>query len=295
MGLRDRIRKDIKVLVSEADKLTKKSSDSYKDDRFWQPEVDKAGNGFAVIRFLPAVDGEDLPWVRMFGHSFQGPGGWYIENSLTTIGENDPVGEANNKLWNSGIESDKEIARVRKRKLSYIANILVVKDELNPQNEGKVFLYKFGKKIFDKICDSMNPEFDDEKPINPFDPWEGADFRLRIRNVAGYRNYDKSEFATPAPLFNGEEASIEKVWKLEYPLKEFTDRSNFKSYEELAKRFRLVVGDDLRNVSASRTTVESVKVDDDDDIPFVASRPTSTSVDEEETSALDYFERLAKE
>ena len=217
---------NLKRSRNDLDKLTKAIEDSAspaskeagsKDDtRLWQPTVDKAGNGMAVIRFLPApaVDGDDaLPWVRRFDHGFQGPGGWYIENSLTTLGQKDPVSEYNTTLWNSGIEANKEIARKQKRRLHYIANILVVSDPSNPSNEGQIKLFKFGKKIFDKITEAMNPEFADETPVNPFDMWEGANFKLKIRNVEGYRNYDKSEFADVSALFAGNDEKLEELWK----------------------------------------------------------------------------------
>jgi hypothetical protein len=256
------------------------------DERFWQPEVDAAGNGYAVVRFLdtPAVDGEDgLPWVQIWSHGFQGPGGWYIENSLTTLGKTDPVSEYNTVLWNSGIEANKEIARKQKRKLTYIANVLVISDAKRPQNEGKVFLFKFGKKIFDKIKEQLEPQFADETPMNPFDFWKGADFKIKIRNVEGYRNYDKSEFAAPAALYNGEDAKIEQVWKSAHSLKDFLKPENFKSYDELKAKLDKVLGaggvagatakrvDDeeaaapvIRSAPAKKVTAESVSVDDDD-------------------------------
>ena len=256
------------------------------DDRFWQPEVDAAGNGYAVVRFLdtPAVDGEDgLPWVQIWSHGFQGPGGWYIENSLTTLGKTDPVSEYNTVLWNSGVEANKEIARKQKRKLTYIANVLVISDAKRPQNEGKVFLYKFGKKIFDKIKEQLEPQFADETPMNPFDFWKGANFKIKIRNVEGYRNYDKSEFEAPAALFNGDDAKIEQVWKSAYSLKDFLKPDNFKSYDELKAKLDKVLGaggvagatakrvDDeeaaapvIRSAPAKKVTAESVSVDDDD-------------------------------
>ena len=231
-----------------------------KEDNFWKPEVDKAGNGYAVIRFLPqpSVDGDDaLPWAKVFNHGFQGPGGWYIENSLTTLGQKDPVSEYNSQLWNSGIEANKEVARKQKRRLSYIANIYVVEDSKNPQNEGKVFLYKFGKKIFDKITEAMNPAFEDEKAVNPFDLWVGANFKLKIRKVEGYQNYDKSEFESPSPLLSDDE-KLEAIWKKEYSLKEFLAPENFKSYDELKARLDKVLGLDGSPVVA-KTTVEQAK------------------------------------
>ena len=179
---------------------------SYKDERLWKAVVDKSGNGYAILRFLPAVEGEDMPWAKVWNHAFQGPTGqWYIENSLTTVGKNDPVSEMNSAYWNSGIESDKEIARRQKRKLQYFANVYVVEDPTNPQNEGKVMLYRFGKKIFDKCMEAMQPAFKDETAVNPFDFWEGANFKLKLRKVDGYWNYDKSEFEAPSALFDNDE------------------------------------------------------------------------------------------
>ena len=251
---------------SNLDKLSKAieklntSETPTKEDNFWKPEVDKAGNGYAVIRFLPqpSVDGDDaLPWAKVFNHGFQGPGGWYIENSLTTLGQKDPVSEYNSQLWNSGIEANKEVARKQKRRLSYIANIYVVEDSKNPQNEGKVFLYKFGKKIFDKITEAMNPAFEDEKAVNPFDLWVGANFKLKIRKVEGYQNYDKSEFESPSPLLSDDE-KLEAIWKKEYSLKEFLAPENFKSYDELKARLDKVLGLDGSPVVA-KTTVEQAK------------------------------------
>lgn len=226
--------------------LTKLNSNNFErsgdDNRFWKPEVDKAGNGYAVIRFLPAPEGEDIPFVRIWDHGFQGPTGkWYIENSLSSIGEKDPVGELNSKLWNSGLESDKEIARKQKRRLSYYSNIYVVKDPAHPENEGKVFLFKYGKKIFDKINDVMNPAFQDEQPINPFDLWSGANFKLKIRNVEGYRNYDKSEFDSPGALSDNDD-ELETIYKQEHSLQAFLDRKNFKTYAELESKLNMVLG-----------------------------------------------------
>jgi hypothetical protein len=267
---------------------------SYKDDRFWRPQLDKSSNGFAIIRFLPART-EDDAWVtlsswdinivKIYTHAFQGKGGWYIENCRTTLGENDPCAESNSELWNSGFESDKDIARQRKRKTSYISNVLVISDPSNPENEGKVFLYKYGKKIFDKIQEAAQPEFDDEEKINPFNPWSGANFKLKIRKVAGYVNYDKSEFDSPTELFDGDNDSIEEIIKKEYDLTEFSNPNNFKSYDDLKERFNLVVGDNIRDteVDVPTSTVET------------AGDSTSTTDDTEQTDALDYFERLASE
>jgi hypothetical protein len=267
-------------------------SGSKDDNRFWQPSVDKAGNGMAVVRFLPApaVDGDDaLPWVRVFHHGFQGPGGWLIDNCLTTLNDKCPVCEHNSMLWNSGVEANKEIVRKQKRKLSYLANIYVVSDPSNPENEGKVFLYKFGKKIFDKISEAMNPEFADETPVNPFDLWEGANFKLKIRNVEGYRNYDKSEFADPTPLLGGDDGKLEELWKSEYSLKEFLEKSNFKSYEQLKQRLNKALG--LEGVVNMRTTVEDVEVDtfSSGDLDTLSTK-SADSQDED----LDYFKSLAE-
>jgi len=276
---------------SNLDELSKKiqatsEKKSYKDDRFWRPELDKASNGYAVIRFLPAPPNEDLPWAKLYTHGFQGKGGWFIENSRTTFGEKDPVSEMNSELWNSGIESDKDIARARKRKLQYISNILVISDPANPQNEGKIFLYKFGKKIFDKIQEAMEPEFADEKAVNPFDLWGGANFKLKVRKISGFINYDKSEFDSPSELFDGDDVQLEELWKKQYSLTAFTDPSNFKSYDELKQRLMEVVGDDIRsNDGTSAPTIQETS-------ETLESKSESVA---EETDALDYFERLAKD
>ena len=259
---------------------------SKEDDRFWQPEVDKAGNGMAVIRFLPApaADGDDaLPWVRYWNHGFQGPGGWYIENSLTTLNQKDPVSEYNSVLWNSGIEANKEIARKQKRRLTYIANILVVSDPKNPENEGQIKLYKFGKKIFDKISEAMNPEFADETPLNPFDFWAGANFKIKIRQVEGYRNYDKSEFDKPSELLDGDDKKLEALWKKEYSLKEFVDPSQFKSYDVLKAKLDKILG--LDGVVPVTTKAEDT---------FIASTKASTTPSLDEDEDLEYFRSLAE-
>ena len=265
---------------------------SYKDDRLWKPEMDKSGNGYAVIRFLPAVDGEDLPWAKVWNHAFQGPTGqWYIENSLTTIGQKDPVSEHNTRLWNTGLESDKEIARKQKRKLQYFANIYVVSDSKHPENEGKVFLYRFGKKIFDKIMEAMQPAFEDEEAINPFDFWKGANFKLKVRKVDGYWNYDKSEFDSVSPLFDND-AEIETLWKMQYPLAEFSADSNFKSYDELKTRLDAVLSG---TVSVGNVTDElndePVAAPKVDTKPVEASSSNSSEENEEDT--MGYFEKLA--
>jgi hypothetical protein len=285
----------IDKLVKAAEAVsTKAETKSYDDDRFWKPSKDKAGNGYAVIRFLPAQEGEDLPWVRYWDHGFKGPTGlWYIENSLTTIGQDDPVSEANSVLWNSGRDEDKAIARERKRRLHYVSNILVVSDPANPQNEGKVFLYKFGKKIFDKIMDVMQPQFADEDPVNPYDFWEGADFKIKIRKVEGWVNYDKSEFASAAPLYNGDEARLEEVYNKLYSLNDFVDPKNYKSYDELKAKLNKVLGVDAGHAAVEAPMVEAPVVEQ----PTIASAdsaPFSTS-DEAEEDTLSYFDKLAQQ
>ena len=230
-------------LTQEIEKINQPQTGGGADERLWKPELDKTGNGYAVIRFLPAPDQEEMPWAKIWSHSFKGPGGqWYIENSLTTIGKDDPVGELNRELWNSGREQDKATARVQKRKLSYYSNIYVVQDPAHPENEGKVFLYKYGKKIFDKLVEAMQPAFKDETPLDPFNLWQGADFKVKIRKVDGYWNYDKSEFAAPGTLGGYDDATLENIWKQSYSLAEFEDSKNFKSYEDLKKRLDLVLG-----------------------------------------------------
>ena len=277
-------------LVKEVEKTNKGGGSG--DDRLWKPEVDKAGNGYAVVRFLPAPDGEDLPWAKLYSHAFQGPGGWYIENSLTTNGAKDPVSEYNSELWNTGIDSDKEIARKQKRKLSYYSNIYVVKDPSNPENEGKVFLYKYGKKIFDKVMSAMQPEFEDEEPINPFDFWAGADFKIKIKKVAGYWNYDSSEFARPGALLDDDDA-MEAIWKKEYSLTEITAGDQFKSYDELKKRLDYVLGNKSQpKVDYETVEEESVSGFNDPDINPPAKQMTAQ---ESEDDALSYFQKLAEE
>ena len=291
-----RSKSNLDTLIGELNKVAEPQSQkqSYSDDRFWKPELDKSGNGYAVFRFLPAIKNEDLPWARLWSHAFQGPGGWYIENSLTTLNKKDPVSESNSLLWNSGVEADKEIARKRKRKLSYIANVLIINDAKHPENEGQVKLFKFGKKIFDKITEAMKPEFEDEKPINPFDFWEGANFKLKIRKVDGYWNYDKSEFDSPTAIADNDE-SIEEIWNKQYALKPFLAPENFKSYDELKSKLDKVLSG-VRNTG----TAEDVA------IPPTATKPepvattetvATPDVDNEDDGdeTLDYFSKLAEE
>jgi hypothetical protein len=307
-------------LVKEVEKMNSNSSGG--DDRLWKPEMDKTGNGYAVIRFLPAPDGEDLPWVKMYSHGFQGPGGWYIENSLTTLGQKDPVSEYNRTLWNSGSDKNKEIVRKQKRKLSYYSNIYVVKDPANPHNEGQVFLFKFGKKIFDKVMAAMQPEFEDETPINPFDFWQGANFKLKIRKVDGYWNYDKSEFDSPSVLLDDDDA-LEALWKKQYSLTAMTAADQFKSYEQLQTRLDYVLGrkgtprlqdeevqdeDNMRgNFSPSfgnrqqeselpadlKKELDNLPSDGGFNSPDIMAKSSSDSTDEED-DALSYFQKLAE-
>lgn len=276
-------------IVSETNKMQNQGRG--KDDRFWQPEVDKAGNGSAIIRFLPPSAGEDLPYVRLFSHGFQGPGGWYIENSLTTIGETDPCGEFNTKLWNRGDDEGKDQARRQKRKLSYISNIYVVKDPAQPEREGNVYLYKYGKRIFDKLNDLMHPEFEDEEPINPFDFWEGANLRMKIRNVEGYRNYDKSDFESSSSLSDDDD-ELEKIWKMQYSLNEFLDSKNFKSYDELKSKLNRVLA--LNVVEHKESTPSFEK--DEEDLPWNnKSKEAVAAVAEDDDDDMSFFKSLAEE
>ena len=285
-------------LISAADSTKEKS---YGNDGEWKPTVDKAGNGYAVIRFLPAPAGEELPWVRYWDHGFKGPTGrWYIENSLTSIGQKDPVSDMNSYLWNTGRDEDKDIARQRKRRLHYVSNILVVTDQGNPENEGKVFLYKFGKKIFDKIMDVMQPQFADETPVNPFDFWGGADFKLKIRQVEGYRNYDKSEFDSSEALYGGDDAKLEGVYDQLKPLADFVDPSSFKSYAELQRKLYEVLGEDGVPGLDTKTSVElnetaEPKVDAPTPAEPVATAPVAEAKSEEDDDALSYFAKLAQQ
>jgi hypothetical protein len=288
-------------LIKQVEKLN--SGESGGDDRFWKPEVDKAGNGYAVIRFLPAPEGCELPWAQVWSHAFQGPGGWYIENSLTTMGQKDPVSEHNRVLWNSGSDRDKEIARKQKRKLSYYANIYVVNDPAHPENEGRVFLYKFGKKIYDKITEAMQPQFADEEAINPFDFWSGANFKLKIRKVEGYWNYDKSEFDKSSTLMDDDD-KLERIYKNLNDLNEFSAASNFKSYEDLKKRLDYVLG----AKAPARQDPETVEEDEQweaerrgESAPkrstpsFEIARPAVQEEDDEDADdALSYFQKLAE-
>lgn len=289
----------ISKLVEAAEKLNAPKGNYGKED-YWAPTVDKSGNGYAVIRFLPAKEGEDLPWVQFWDHGFKGPTGrWYIENSLTSIGLADPVSEANSVLWNSGVEDDKQIARDRKRRLHYVSNIEVISDSANPENEGKVFRFKYGKKIFDKVMDSMQPQFADEKPVNPFDFWAGANFKLKIRNVEGYRNYDKSEFDSPSPHRGGDDAQLQEVYGKLFSLQELVDPKNYKSYAELKAKFLQVIGES--EASAGFSTAKTVDLDKVASAPSPGKTAAAAEVESDSGDAdpsaqdtLSYFAQLAK-
>ena len=292
-----RNRDQISKLVQAAEAVGGSGESKYQpDERIWKPTVDKAGNGYAVIRFLPASEGAELPWVRYWDHGFKGPTGlWYIENSLTSIGQPDPVGELNSRLWNSGIESDKDKARTQKRRLHYVTNILVLQDPSNPQNEGKVFLYQFGKKIFDKIMDVMQPSFADETPVNPFDFWDGADFKLKIRNVEGYRNYDKSEFSSASALYESDESKLETVYNQLHNLSEYTDPKNYKSYDELKAKLMRVLGEEVD--MGAPTVVQMNAVNDPAPMPEPAQAPVTAEEmnKQDDDDTMSYFAKLANE
>ena len=301
----------LEKLSGELAKMNSQGEGSGSDDRFWYPAVDKAGNGYAVIRFLPAPGEEEVPFVRVFSHGFKGPTGqWYIENSLTTLGKNDPVGEMNSRLWNESTDDNspgRKQARAQKRKLGYICNVYIIQDQLNPENNGKVKLFKFGKKIFDKLNEAMNPQFADEEPMNPFCLWTGASFKLKIRNVEGYRNYDKSEFATPGPLFE-DDKQMEAIWKQEHSLQAFLDPSNFKSYDELKTKLYRVLGIDEQSgkstPAASRAAAaerSNSRPAEEDDLPWQAPKQERAAPARKQAAAsddddedLEFFKRLAQ-
>ena len=278
-------------LVKEVEKMNNTGGQG--DDRLWKLEVDKGGNGYAVIRFLPAPDGEDLPFVKLYSHAFQGPGGWYIENSLTTLGQKDPVSEFNSQLWNNGTDAGKDTARKQKRKLTYISNIYVVKDPANPENEGKTFLYKYGKKIFDKLTAAMQPEFEDEEAIDPFDFWQGANFKLKAKNVAGYRNYDSSEFAATSALLDDDDA-MEAVWKKEHSLAELVANDQFKSYDELKTRLGYVLGNKPVRNDAETVEQEVEDVRASAPVAETVESVSKASASDDDDDALSYFAKLAE-
>ena len=299
--------KSLEKLTAQLDKINTKGYSDPNEGKYWKPTRDSAGNGFAIIRFLPEAEGEDMPFVQIWDHGFQGPGGWYIENSLTTLGKPDPVTELNSKLWNASNDDEspeRKQARKQKRRLKYVSNIYVIKDSGNPENEGKVFLFSYGKKIWDKLNDMMNPQFEDEKPVNPFDFWEGANFRLKIRQFEGYPNYDKSEFDSPGPLFEDED-KLEAVYKQLHSLKSLLDPKNFKTYEELQAKLHKVLGvtgDASARAGASSSAAD--EVDEELDLSSLAkqkpaapmkeaSAPAPVTSDDDDDD-LAFFKNLAK-
>jgi len=300
--LRQSRNQDFGQIASAFESIANPSSNktqSYEDDRIWKPTPDKAGNAVATIRFLPKHPDDELPWVKVFSHGFQGPTGrWYIENSLTTLGENDPVGELNSKLWNSGVEANKEIARKQKRRLHFYSNVLVVSDPANPQNEGKVMIFRYGKKIFDKIMDKARPTFEDEKPVNVFDLWEGAEFKLRMRRVEGYPNYDQSTFNDPKPVAENDEKILDVVNK-QYKLSEFLDRKNFKSYDELKAKLETILSGDSGMSSAAQIAEEETPIVQPQSFnstpaPQPQSRP-EPSITDDSDDVMSYFQSIADE
>ena len=287
--MKKRSKSDLSALIKETEKISNPNSNfGDRDEGYWKPELDKSGNGYAIIRFLPAPDGEDLPWARIWNHGFQGPGGWYIENSLTTIGQKDPVSEHNSQLWNSGIEANKEVARKQKRRLNYTSNVYIIKDPANPQNEGQVKLYRYGKKIFDKINDLMNPEFEDESPVNPFDLWEGANFKMKIRKVEGYSNYDKSEFEAPSALLDDDDR-MEEIWNSQTSLKELVSPDKFKTFDELKTKLDRVLG------LGSTSTPNTEEVPFDGGKPYTPPPKPAAEETTTEDDDLGYFQKLAEE
>ena len=288
--MKKRSKTDLSSLIKETEKISNPNSFGDRDEGYWRPELDKSGNGYAVIRFLPAPEGEELPWARIWNHGFQGPGGWYIENSLTTLGQKDPVSEYNSQLWNSGIEANKEIARKQKRRLNYTSNVYIIKDPANPQNEGQVKLFRYGKKIFDKINDLMNPEFEDESPVNPFDLWEGANFKMKIRKVEGYSNYDKSEFEAPSALLDDDER-LEEIWNSQTSLKELVSPDKFKTFDELKTKLDRVLG--LGATSTSTPNTEEVPFDGGQ--PYTAPPKPAAEETTSDDDDLGYFQKLAEE
>lgn len=294
-------RSNFSKLTQELEKTTSsQSNSSNKDERIWKPTVDKTGNGYAVIRFLPAPVDEDLPWARIFSHGFKGPGGWLIDNCLTTINQKCPICEANAELWATGSTANQNIVRERKRKLKYISNIYIVKDPSNPENEGKVFLYQYGKKIFDKLQDLMKPEFEDEDPINPFDFWGGANFKLKIRRYEGYQNYDKSEFDISAPLLDDDE-KLESIYNQQHSLEAFVSPTQFKSYEQLKERLDKVLGTVQNFTTAEEDVIaesEAIRTPSIVEPTMPSVKPPSAPAvqdEDDDDDSLSYFQKLANE
>ena len=286
-------------LQSALEKESEASTKNFADDRYWKPELDKSGNGYAVLRFLPAANGEELPWIQYWDHGFQGPGGWFIEKSLTTLGKADPVSEHNTTLWNTGDDANKDIARKQKRRLHYVSNVLVVSDPKHPEFEGKVMLYRYGKKIFEKIKDVMQPQFEDESPLNPFDLWEGADFKLKVRKVDGYWNYDKSEFSAPAPL-SEDDSELESIYNKQHSLAELIAPDQFKSYDELKEKMERVLGMNFDGVSTA--TAETIADDNSvgktataEETPWADNPTPQVAASNKEDNSLSYFEKLAQD
>lgn len=293
-------RYDINKLVSAAQEASgAKSENNNRDENLWKPTVDKAGNGYAVIRFLPSES--EVPWVRYWDHGFKGPTGkWYIEKSLTSIGQQDPLGELNSKLWNSGNEDDREQVRKQKRRLHYVTNILVVSDPSAPENEGKVFMYQFGKKIFDKIQDLMQPQFPGETPVDPFDLWGGADFQLKIRNVEGYRNYDRSEFKAPSSLFDGDEVQLQATLNQLHDINTYVDPATFKSYDALQTKLFEVLGTTAPSTVQAEVAMDHVAepapapVASEPEVKVSAAAATAEEAgDDGDEDAFSYFQKLA--
>lgn len=294
----------LEKLTEQLNKIESKGYSNPDEEKYWKPTRDSAGNGFAIIRFLPALADEDVPFVPFWDHGFKGPTGqWYIEKSLTTLGQPDPLSEYNSKLWNSGVESDKEQARKQKRRLHYVSNIYVIKDPANPENEGKVFLYSYGKKIFEKLKDLMNPSFEDETPVDPFDFWEGANFRLKIRVVEGYPNYDKSEFDSPSALSDDDD-ELEKIYEQQHSLKEVIDPKKFKTYDELQARLHLVLNLSGPPSNQNRNTTAEDDLDIDLDITNMAgksdpepekqeAKSKTESVVDDDDDDMEFFKNLA--
>lgn len=273
----------------------KESNTTFEPDaRYFQVTKDKAGNGVALVRFLP---GKDTPWVRYWSHSFEYNGGWYIENSRTSLKEDDPVSEYNKLLWDSGKEEYKEFVSLKpgtKRKLNYVSNIYVIEDPANPENNGKVFLYQYGAKIYDKIKALMQPSIKTLPPVNPFNPFDGANLQIIIKKVAGYPNYDDTKFIQEGSKL-GNDDEIEKIYNQQYDLEDILKESNFKPYEKLKARLIKVLGKnaplmeeylsnfgEVVETKKESTTPPPQKKKEEIDVPF----DTDTPIDEEFIKAL---------
>lgn len=298
--------KDLKKRTNALQELQKKIEDdnkpSYaKDERIWSPTRDKAGNGFAIIRFLPAHDEEDMPFVKLYSHGFQDKGGWYIENSLTTLGQKDPCGQMNSADWATGDEELRNIVRKRSRKTNYYSNIYVVKDAGNPENEGKVFIFRYGTKIFEKIMDMVNGnEVEGRKAVNVFNMWEGANFELRVKKVAGYPNYDSSTFSAPGVLENFDDGQLESIYNREHKLQPLVAPDQFKTFDELQDRLDIVLG--LKSAPAKGSSTAKKETVSIDEKPVFAKPPLAADDDDDESTeettsddddeSLSYFQSL---